>query len=71
MRFETRSILTVIGWWAGLSCWPRYGAAGLFLLVPIVILLLNGRLWVWGWVVGLVLLIFGGPSDSEKKGYNF
>ena len=43
-------------------------------LVPLAIstfLNFTGTFWPWGWAVGAVLLLFAGPSDSEKKGYRF
>lgn len=57
-------------WWAGLPPLLRYGVAVFFLLVSTV-LWFCGRFWPWGWAVGVVLLLFAGPSDSEKKGYHF
>ena len=60
----------MFGWWAGLPPILRYGVAVLFLLISTV-LLLFGRIWPWGWAVGVVLLLLSGPSDSEKKGYRF
>ena len=66
----SRMIRSLIDWWAGLTPWVRF-------LVPIALiaistgLLLAGILWIWGWLVGGILLLFSGPSDSEKKGYRF
>jgi hypothetical protein len=59
----------MFGWWAGLPALLRYGVAIGFLLVSTV-LWFAGTFWPWGWVVGFVLLVFAGPSDSEKKGYH-
>ncbi len=42
--------------------------SGIFLMISTV-LALAGYIWPWGWGVGVVLLMFGGPSLSEKKGY--
>ena len=58
-----------IEWWAGLSPWIRFGVAGAFLLLSTV-LLLTGRVWIWGWVIGAVLLVFSFPSKPERKGYH-
>jgi hypothetical protein len=53
--------------------WPspllRFGVAGMFLLLS-TLLWFTGTFWPWGWVVGVVLLIFSFPSASEKKGYH-
>ena len=57
-------------WWSDQSPWLRYGVAVLFLAISTV-MFFAGRFWPWGWGVGAVLLIFAGPSDSEKKGYHF
>ena len=55
-------------WWGGLHWGLRLGVAGAFIAIS-TITFIAGRFWPWGWAVGLVLLVFGGPSDSEKKGY--
>lgn len=60
----------LFGWWSGLSPVIRYGVA-LALLAISTVLYLAGTLWPWGWAVGAVLLLFAGPSDSEKRGYRF
>jgi hypothetical protein len=57
-------------WWADQSAWLRYGVA-LLLIALSTVLFFAGRIWIWGWVVGVVLLLFSGPSSSEKKGYRF
>jgi hypothetical protein len=59
----------IFEWWGGLSPWIRFGVAIGFLLLSTVILLFD-RIWIWGWVVGTVLLIFSFPSGPEKKGYH-
>jgi hypothetical protein len=66
---DPRGGLRFFEWWAGLSPWIRYGVAAAFLLASTLIYFLAGRIWIWGWIVGGVLLLFAGPSDSEKKGY--
>lgn len=60
----------MIGWWSDQSPWLRYGVAVLFLAVSTILLLCN-TFWPWGWGLGAVLLLFAGPSESEKKGYRF
>jgi hypothetical protein len=57
-------------WWADQSAWLRYGVA-LLLIALSTVLFFAGRIWIWGWVVGVILLLFSGPSSSEKKGYRF
>ena len=61
----------MIDWWTGLSPWLRYGVAVFFLLVSTILFFAFNTFWPWGWGIGAVLLIFAGPSDSEKKGYRF
>ena len=53
---------SLIEWWAGLSTKAQYGIAICLILVS-TILLLAGRLWIWGWAVGLVLFFFSGSSN--------
>ena len=59
-----------IEWWGGLD--PK-----IRITIPVVLLLIStilffiGILWIWGWVVGVILLLFSGKSKSEKNGYNF
>jgi hypothetical protein len=55
--------------WASLPHLLRFGVASVFLLISTV-LWFTGAFWPWGWVVGVVLLIFSFPSASEKKGYH-
>jgi len=57
-------------WWSDQSPWLRYGVA-LALIGVSTGLYFAGRLWIWGWMAGVLLLLFAGPSDSEKKGYRF
>jgi hypothetical protein len=56
-------------WWSDLPAWLRYGTAIVFLAISTA-LWFAGRLWIWGWVVGVVLLLMAGPSQAEKKGYH-
>jgi len=60
----------MFSWFGELPWWLRYGIAGIFILISTV-MFIGGTFWPWGWAVGMVLLFFGGPSDSEKKGYRF
>ena len=62
--------MRIFEWWASQSPWIRYEVAVVLLLISTGFLL-AGRLWIWGWVVGGLMLLFGGPSDSERKGYKF
>jgi hypothetical protein len=56
-------------WWADLPAIFRYGVAIVFLLISTGFWF-AGRLWPWGWVVGVVLLLMAGASKAEKKGYH-
>lgn len=60
----------MLDWWFDQSGWIRYGIPVLLLAISTVLFFL-GTLWPWGWAVGTILLLFAGPSDSEKKGYRF
>jgi len=57
-------------WWSDLD-WRIRFVPPLILIAISTILIICGILRPWGWVVGVVLLLFSGPSDSEKKGYRF
>lgn len=57
-------------WWGGQSPMLRYGIALLFIAISTVLWFVD-TFWPWGWGVGLVMLMFAGPSDLEKKGYRF
>ena len=56
-------------WWSGLSPWLRYGAAAVMLLISTV-LWVGGVFWPWGWAAGVLMLLLGARSDTEKKGYH-
>jgi hypothetical protein len=58
------------GWWGERSPWLRYGV-GLVLIAISTAMYFSGWLWIWGWVVGALMLAFAGPSKSEKNGYRF
>ena len=62
--------LRFMEWWAGLSPWLRLGIPAVLILVS-TLLLVADVFWPWGWAVGTVLLLFSGPDDSERNGYNF
>ncbi|QOV88726.1 hypothetical protein [Humisphaera borealis] len=62
--------MNFFGWWADQSPWLRYGVALLLIAISTVIFF-AGTIWIWGWVAGVVLLLFAGPSSSEKNGYRF
>ncbi len=57
-------------WWSELGPLWRYGLPVLLLAIS-TLLWIGGTFWPWGWAVGGVMLLFSGPSDSEKKGYRF
>jgi len=56
--------------WGELGPLWRYGLPILLLAISTGIWL-AGWFWPWGWAVGGVMLLFAGPSDSQKKGYRF
>ncbi|HEX8912317.1 MAG TPA: hypothetical protein VF796_08145 [Humisphaera sp.] len=62
--------MAFFGWWSEQSPLLRYGVAIALILVSTV-LLLAGVLWHWGWIAGVILLCFAGPSKAEKNGYRF
>ena len=64
-------MLGLLEWWGGLHPGWRFGVAIFFLALSTVIFFGFDRFWPWGWAVGGLLLLFSGPSDSEKKGYRF
>ena len=55
--------------WAGLNTWFKVGLSLCLLLVS-TILWLTGTFWPWGWVAGVILLIFSFPNDAQRKGYH-
>ncbi len=57
-------------WWTELPPLLRVGVALLLILLGVVFLFAGTRGWTLA-IVGVVLLFFSGPSDSEKKGYHF
>lgn len=59
-----------LGWWGGLPPWLRYGVALLLLAISTGLYFFANRIWPWGWVAGVVLLLAAGPSEAEKKGYH-
>jgi hypothetical protein len=59
----------MISWWTGLPWKLRMGVA-LALLLLSTILFFAGYLWIWGWLIGVVLLMFSFPNDAEKRGYH-
>jgi len=61
---------SLIEWWAELN-WKIRITIPVILIIISTILLLLGKIWIWGWIFGVTLLLAGGPSNSEKKGYKF
>ena len=57
-------------WWMGLSPWLRAGTSLLLIGISAALWLVGLR-WLDGLIVGVILLMFSGPSDSEKNGYHF
>ena len=57
-------------WWSGLSPWIRYGVAVVMLLISTV-LWVGGLFWPYGWIGGVIMLLFAGRSEQEKKGYRW
>ena len=60
----------IFNWWLGLSSWLRAGVSLLIIGISAA-LWFAGLHWIEGLIVGVVLLLFSGPSDSEKNGYHF
>lgn len=59
----------MLGWWSELPTWLQLVVA----LIPILVsagLWVAGWFWPWGFAIGIVLLLFSGKSDSQKKGYH-
>lgn len=65
-----RPVRWFIEWWAGLDWWLRLGVPVALLAVSLVFLVF-GQVLVIGWVLGTILLLCSGKSESEKKGYHF
>jgi hypothetical protein len=62
-------ITWIVDWWTGLAWKLRAGVALGFLLLSTVIFFC-GSFWVWGWAIGVALLLFSFPSEAEKRGYH-
>jgi hypothetical protein len=56
-------------WWGGLSTWLKIGVALTLILISTG-LWLAGRFWPWGWVTGVVLLLFSFSNDAQRRGYH-
>lgn len=61
-------MMMLFEWWYDLPWWARYGIALLMILISTAMLFI-GRLFIWGWVVGLIMVAMGGRSQAEKNGY--
>jgi len=66
----SHNIKVWLDWWVGLN-WKIRIAIPICLLILSTILLFAGVLWIWGWLIGTILLLLGGRSKSEKNGYRF
>jgi hypothetical protein len=58
-------------WLGSIPWWIRLSIGLICIAISTLLFFFAHRLWPWGWAVGFVMLVFGGPSDSEKKGYRF
>jgi len=58
-------------WWAGLDWKFRLGLPLCFLCASTALWLFADVIWLWGWVMGALLLLVSGRSQAEKKGYHF
>jgi hypothetical protein len=57
-------------WWAELPPLLRVGMALLMIAIGVVCFFAQTRGWTIG-LLGIVLLLFSGPSGPEKKGYRW
>ena len=53
----------LVEWWSKQDGMWRYGVPLLFIIVSTG-MLIGGRIWLPGWGIGLVLLLFAGPSKA-------
>jgi hypothetical protein len=60
----------MLDWWYDLPPLLRAGVAVLLIVIGVIFFFAGTRGWALA-VLGLVMLFFSGPSDSEKKGYRF
>lgn len=60
-----------LGWWSDLPWWVRMLVALVPIAISTIAYFAADRLWIWGWIVGGVLLAFSFPSGPESKGYRF
>jgi hypothetical protein len=60
----------MLDWWTDLPPLLRLGVALVLIVLGVIFFFAGTRGWTLA-IVGIVLLFFCGPSDSEKKGYNF
>ena len=56
-------------WYGGLPTGLRLAVA-FALLAASTVMWFAGRFWPWGWVAGVVLLMFAFPSRAARKGYH-
>ena len=55
-------------WYVELPWYLRYGV-GVLLIALSTVLLLVGRVWIWGWILGAIALLFASRTQAEKNGY--
>ena len=62
--------LKAVVWWSELPAVVKYGLALGFIALSTVLYFAFKTVWMWGWLVGAVLLMLSGPSDRERRGYH-
>ncbi|MBX9682001.1 MAG: hypothetical protein K2X38_24855 [Gemmataceae bacterium] len=56
-------------WWLDLPTGLKMGVS-LGLIGISTVLWFAGYLWLWGWIIGSILLVFSFPNDAQKRGYH-
>jgi hypothetical protein len=60
----------LIDFWYDLPTWLRAGLGLFFIAISTALFFFADRIWPWGWVVGIIFLIFCN-AGKNKGGYNF